>query len=1397
MVDFRACATPVEPCGQRLQARRRGRTVARVPSVDEPAITLCGRLEVRLHGRNLTTALPGRQGRLVFAYLACNRSRAVSRDELIDMLWPSGPPASPEDVLGALLSKLRRVLGPGTLEGRREVVLVLPADATIDLEVAEAAIHHAENSIGAGDARLALDRARAASELLAGEFLPGHAGEWVLDRRRQAEELRLRGLECIARAGLVLAGGQLGAAEAAARELISAEPLRERGYRLLMEVLAARGEIAAALQAYEQLRVRLRDELGITPGAAIRAIHEKLLTGGGAADVPAAAALSAEALATEAPAHEHLEAPRRPEREERKVITVLAAELGGVVGDSDPEDLRAATAQAHERLYGELERFGATIEASAEGDVVALFGASVSHEDDAERAVRAAISLRDAGLVARAGVATGEVLVTMTEPGATTAIGRPVREAVRIARRAPDGAVAVDGATVEATPGVGDYEARDGDATWLARALRQQVGAGREQAAETALVGRVRELASLESMYESVVEEQRPRLAVLLGQAGVGKTRLIDEFVTRIVLSSAPAVYRGRCLSYGEGITYWALREVLWAATGIELGDPAATAVSKLRDRVTEVVDPADADRVIAALAIASGITLPDNPLRRVSPASVADEVALAWPAFLTGLAAIGPVLVVIEDAHWAEEPLLQMVQLILARSAGPLLLVVSARPEFTEEHVGWTTGPGISQVGLEPLTEKQSRALVAALLPHARSELTDHVVATAEGNPLFAEELARQVSAANGERVTIPNTVRALLAARVDALPNREKQALQDAAVVGRVFWPTTLESIDPRPDLNEALGVLESRGLVVTRPRSSLPGETELSFRHGLVREVAYRSIPRGRRCRSHAAVGRWLEQLEGDRREEFVDLFAHHFEAASAPGDAALAWPDGSPEHEELQAKAVQALVEAGHGARKRMSLRQALRFAERAETLAVTDRERLEALELRARTHHAALQGDDALSAYMAAIDIARALDDRGTLSKLRGRAILLCVRYRGAFAGESWQVQAVKLVEEGLAAEGDRSGTFEGGALLLGRAWGLRRWTGRGDLAAAKRDAKRAVAIGESVDSPELLAAALEGLSWLVSEDGFCEAGSMGERLIRTSAVSSDRVEAHESKVTAAICFGWAGRFDRAAEVAREAMLEAPRLSPHRALHSALAQTFCLAPTGRFAELGQATDRVLESALEDAGAGQTCLGAIVGVAGRVLWLHEALQADASAAALELMHRVRPPDRRSIYDYFIAELLRPVIGVEATAARLQRIRPDGHDATASVLYLRAWLPVLALSGSEDELDQTAAEARRLAQDSCAPALGSIADWAAGARLALSDPEAARARARAAVAALTEHGECYTAARLDLDFALLTQGSTRVEIAQDVAERFDAMGARASAAYARAAVTQDRPS
>ncbi len=252
-------------------------------------IRLCGQFEVTLDRRCVTPSLPGRQGRLVLAYLADNRSRPVTRDELLDLVWPSEPPADPEAVLGALLSKLRRALGRGMLQGRRELTLVLPAGASIDLELAESAIGQAEAALVAGTVELALDRAQAARRVLAGGFLPGYEHPWVQQRRREVEELRLRALEGVTRAGLAVAGGRLATAEVAARELVGAEPMRERGYRLLMEVLAARGDAAAALQTYEQLRVRLRDELGAAPSATIRSIHQRLLSGGDEPEAPASA----------------------------------------------------------------------------------------------------------------------------------------------------------------------------------------------------------------------------------------------------------------------------------------------------------------------------------------------------------------------------------------------------------------------------------------------------------------------------------------------------------------------------------------------------------------------------------------------------------------------------------------------------------------------------------------------------------------------------------------------------------------------------------------------------------------------------------------------------------------------------------------------------------------------------------------------------------------------------------------------------------------------------------------------------------------------------------------------------------------------------------------------------
>ena len=307
-----------------------------------------------------------------------------------------------------VLSKLRRVLGPGALEGRREVVLGLPAGATIDLELAEAAILQADNALGAGDARLALGQPDGRASC--------SPGSSCRDTRASGYSAAAARLKSFGFAGSNYSPGRAWSSPVVSLEPPGGRPRADRRRAATRARLPApdgsagrpRGDRRGAA-GLQQLRVRLRDELGITPGAAIRAMHERLLMGGEASGAPAPARPAAEApasdaSASDAPASEagadgQLEAPRRPEREERKVITVLAAELASVTGDSDPEDLRATTTQAHERLYVELERFGATIEASTEGDVVALFGATISHEDDAERAVRAAVGLRDAGLV--------------------------------------------------------------------------------------------------------------------------------------------------------------------------------------------------------------------------------------------------------------------------------------------------------------------------------------------------------------------------------------------------------------------------------------------------------------------------------------------------------------------------------------------------------------------------------------------------------------------------------------------------------------------------------------------------------------------------------------------------------------------------------------------------------------------------------------------------------------------------------------------------------------------------------------------------------------------------------------------------------------------------------------
>jgi class 3 adenylate cyclase/tetratricopeptide (TPR) repeat protein len=589
-------------------------------------------------------------------------------------------------------------------------------------------------------------------------------------------------------------------------------------------------------------------------------------------------------------------APRR----ERKVVTVVFCDLVGFTAKAetlDPEDVEAILQPYHERVRAELERHGGTVEKFIGDAVMALFGAPTAHEDDPERAVRAALAIREFALEEelelRVGITTGEALVRLdAQPGAGEgmASGDVVNTAARLQSAAPVNGILVDDTTYRATRRAVDYEPAEpveakGKAepvpVWRAVAAHSRFGVDVAHEARSELVGRERELAVVRDAFERARHERTPQLLTLVGVPGIGKSRLVYE-LQRIVDADPELITwrQGRCLAYGDGITLWALGEIVKAQAGVLEQDSADEITAKIHQVVEDTLaGSGDETRVeshlLALLGLAGEAQLGGD--RR-------NEAFAAWRRFLEGLAEQRPLVLVVEDIHWADESLLDFLdELVEWVSDVPLLVVATARPELLERRPNWGGGKlNATTLALSPLSDEQTAQLIGRLLgrPLLEAGAQRALLERAGGNPLYAEQFAElYTEQGSTDELPLPETLQGIIAARLDGLPDSEKSLLQDAAVVGKVFWASSIGR--SAEAATASLHSLERKGFVRRQRRSSLEGESEFAFAHALVRDVSYGQIPRAARARRHRSVAEWIDGL--GRPEDHAEMLAYHWSSA----------------------------------------------------------------------------------------------------------------------------------------------------------------------------------------------------------------------------------------------------------------------------------------------------------------------------------------------------------------------------------------------------------------------------------------------------------------------------------------------------------------------------------
>jgi class 3 adenylate cyclase len=756
---------------------------------------------------------------------------------------------------------------------------------------------------------------------------------------------------------------------------------------------------------------------------------------------------------------------------EHRLVTALYVDLVGSTGLAealDAENLASVVGAVHDAVSSEVSERGGAVGAFVGDGVLGVFGLPSAHDDDAERALRAAVAILErvdelnlslgtrlgVDIEARAGVNTGDLLAPAGEdPNLGTLAGDVLNVAARLQEAARPGTAVASERTARSAVRFRFDDLGLLDIRGRARSIHGFEVVGESdvplQAVRAPMHGRTGEQRNLQEIYNRVVAEGRPHLVTVVGDAGVGKSRLVREFVDWAALADqALTTMSGRCLPYGEDITFRPLAEVLTDLTGVTSTSDPSEAEEGIRGLVAKHIPAEDTDDAVDALLRMIGLE-PRTGQVPPTPRRVRELLRTTWRWLLSGLAADGPVILLVEDIHWGGEALLDVLEHLVNRTEGPLLVVAPARPELFDHHSEWGQRPNaMTTLTLEPLGETEATRLTAHLLADAGLPVAaaDRITGTADGNPFFIEELVREMRLRTEDHAhetaeyELPATIQGVVSARIDLLRGGDRRVLQAASVIGRIFWPSAIETITGigGDDLHQALDHLEALQLVRVNLRSASPDETEYIFQHILIREAAYGRLSRPNLAQMHSAVADWLEIRAEDRPEAAERLAFHTYRAH----EAATATSDYPPtEASRLRALAVDRLLDAAVRARGRAAFGRSRELAEAAMATAEGPLETGRAQEQLGLTYLREYDGDAAWTSLRSAVDLhLRSPEpDRVAIARIAASAVETPMRWQGTMRNLPPMEEVLKYINIGIEHAG--SGDSESlASLLIGLAF---------------------------------------------------------------------------------------------------------------------------------------------------------------------------------------------------------------------------------------------------------------------------------------------------------------------------------------------------------------------